>query len=258
MAKFKDLTGQKFGRLTVIGISRQVQKGNRVRYYWKCKCVCGNYHEARTDSLTSGMIQSCGCLKKEQAIKNISSHHSHKQSGSRLYIIWQSMKKRCLNKNGPSYKRYGGRGITICDEWKDDFNSFFKWSMANGYNENLTIDRIDNNKGYYPDNCRWTTNKEQSRNRRSNIIVTYQGKKMTLIEASEKSGLPYSALHARYNRGVRGEELFIKLTVQGKKRQVLYHDKIVTLKELSEMTGININTLKTRYRKGERGEDLVR
>jgi lambda repressor-like predicted transcriptional regulator len=81
---------------------------------------------------------------------------------------------------------------------------------------------------------------------------------MTLIEASEKSGLPYSALHARYNRGVRGEELFIKLTVQGKKRQVLYHDKIVTLKELSEMTGININTLKTRYRKGERGEDLVR
>ncbi len=258
MPRFKDLTGQRFGRLTVIDISKKVQSGKRERYYWKCKCDCGNYHEVRTDSLISGNVQSCGCLHKEQAIVNVSLHHSHKQSTSRLYGIWQKMKDRCLNENVPCYDRYGGRGITICDEWKDDFEAFFKWAVDNGYSEDLTIDRKDNNKGYFPDNCRWATNKEQARNRRSNIVVAYQGKEMTLIEASEKSGLPYSALNARWNRGIRGEELFARLTSKGIKREVLYHGKIITLKELSELTGININTLKSRYRAGKRGEDLVK
>ena len=163
-----------------------------------------------------------------------------------------------MNKNVPCYSRYGGRGIDICDEWKNDFEVFLKWALENGYNERLTIDRKDNSKGYFPDNCRWTTNKEQSRNRRSNIVVSYKGEEMTLIEASEKSGLSYSALNARWNRGIRGEELFDEVIAQGKKREVLYHGKIVTLKELSELTGININTLKTRYRVGKRGNDLIK
>ena len=258
MAKFKDLTGQIFGKLTVIGISKKVQSGKRIRYYWKCKCECGKYHDVRTDSLISGNIQSCGCLHKEQAIKNVSLHHSHKQSGSRLYGIWRKMKDRCLNENVPCYSRYGGRGIDICDEWKNDFEAFLKWALENGYNEHLTIDRKDNSKGYSPDNCRWATNKEQSRNRRSNIVVSYKGKEMTLIEAAEKSALSYSALSARWHRGIRGEELFAEVIVQGKKREVLYQGKIVTLKELSELTGININTLKTRYRAGKRGNDLIK
>lgn len=258
MAEFKDLTGQKFGRLTVIDISKKVQSGKRERYYWKCKCECGKYHEVRTDGLTSGNVQSCGCLHRGQAIKNVSLHHTHKQSGSRLYRIWAQMKDRCMNEKNTCYSRYGGRGIIICDEWKNDFEAFYKWAIDNGYHENLTIDRKDNNKGYFPDNCRWTTNKEQSRNRRSNIVVSYKGEEMTLIEASEKSGLPYSALNARWNRGIRGEELFAEVTARGKKREVIYHGKIVTLKELSELTGININTLKTRYRAGRRGNDLIK
>ncbi len=258
MAEFKDLTGQRFGRLTVISISRKVQSGKRERYYWKCRCECGNYHETRSDSLTSGNVQSCGCLHREQAIKNVSLHHSHKKSASRIYRIWQKMKDRCLNENVPCYERYGGRGITICDEWKENFEAFFKWAMANGYDETLTIDRVDNNKGYFPDNCRWTTNKEQSRNRRSNITVSYEGREMTLIEAAEKSGLPYSSLNARWKRGIRGKELFKKVATRGKKREVSYNGKIVTLKELSELTGININTLKSRYRAGKRGEDLLK
>lgn len=258
MAKFRDLTGQRFGRLTVIGISKKVQSGKRERYYWKCKCECGKFHEVRTDALTSGNVQSCGCLHKEQAIKNVSSHHSHKQSGSRLYWIWQAMKDRCLNKNNKNYSRYGGRGITICDEWKDDFANFYEWALKNGYRDTLTIDRIDNNKGYFPDNCRWLTNKEQSRNRRNNIVVSYNGEEMTLIEASEKSGLSYSALNARWCRGIRGDALFEEVVVRGPKRKVLYKGKMITLNELSELTGINTNTLKTRYYKGKRGEDLVR
>ena len=168
------------------------------------------------------------------------------------------MKDRCLNKNVPCYKNYGGRGITICDNWKESFEDFYVWAMDNGYDDNLTIDRKDNNAGYFPDNCRWATNKEQSRNRRSNIVVSYKGEDMTLIDASEKSGLSYSVLSSRWKRGIREERLFTEVSAQGKKREVLYNGKIVTLKELSELTGINLNTLKTRYREGKRGNDLIK
>lgn len=258
MAKFKDLTGQIFDRLFVIGISRKVQSGKRERYYWKCQCQCGNEKEVRTDCLISGSVRSCGCLKLEQDNINLTAFHRHKLSNTRLWHIYYGILHRCYNCKDKRYKDYGGRGIEVCQEWRNSFDCFAEWAQKMRYADGLQIDRINNNGNYEPTNCRWVTAKEQSRNRRSNIIVSYKGEDMTLIEASEKSGLSYSALNARWNRGIRGEELFTKVAVQGKKREVLYHGKIVTLKDLSELTGININTLKSRYRAGKRGEDLIK
>lgn len=258
MAKFKDLTGQRFSRLEVIELNNKEKSGNRYRYYWKCLCDCKTIINVRTDCLTSGYVRSCGCLHNEQAIKNFTAHYSHEQSGTRLYGIWQKMKGRCFNSNTPCYKRYGGRGITVCDEWKNGFQAFYEWSMSNGYSDDLTIDRIDNNGNYEPSNCRWVTNKEQSLNRRTNVIVQYNGKTMTLIEASQESGLPYSALSSRWSKGIRGNELFAEVAPKGNKREILYDGKIISLKELSEITGINLNTLKTRYRSGKRGNDLIK
>lgn len=110
----------------------------------------------------------------------------HGQCGTRLYNIFRGMKKRCYNKNCKDFYKYGGRGITVCDEWKDSFQAFYDWSIANGYFDNLTIDRIDNNKGYSPDNCRWVDIKTQSNNTRKNVFLTYNGETMTLAEWGEK------------------------------------------------------------------------
>lgn len=208
MAKFKDLSGQTFGKLTVICISRKVKSGKRERYYWKCKCDCGNMKEVRTDCLTYGMVRSCGCIKKEQDKINLTKFHRHKLTNTHIWHVYYGMLKRCYNVNDKRYENYGGRGIEVCEEWKNSFDAFADWSFKNGYEDGLQLDRINNNGNYEPCNCRWTTAKEQARNRRSNVIVMYQGEKMTLIEASERSGLPYSTIHSRWRRGIRGKELF--------------------------------------------------
>lgn len=258
MARFKDLTGQVFGKLTVIGISKKVQSGKRERYYWKCRCDCGNIKDVRTDGLTSGSVTSCGCNKNEQDKINLTKNHRHKLSNTNLWHVYYKMLHRCYNDKDTRYQNYGGRGIKVCEEWKQSFDIFAQWALNNGYKQGLQIDRMDNDGDYEPSNCRWATQKEQARNRRSNIVVSYQGEKMTLIEAAETSKLPYSALAARWHRGIRGEELFAEVIAQGKKREVLYQGKIVTLKELSRLTGININTLESRYRAGKRGNDLIK
>ena len=206
MAVFKDLTGKNFGRLEVLKLSREVKSGKRYRKYWLCKCECGNEKEIRTDSLTSGSVKSCGCLKEEQNKVNLIKNHSHKQSGKRLYYIWQGMKQRCFDVNNDRYLRYGGRGITVCEEWLTS-NNFFNWALLNGYEENLTIDRIDNDGNYEPSNCKWSTIKEQCNNRSTNILVEYEGKEVTLKKLSEMLNISYGCLNARYRKGKRGNEL---------------------------------------------------
>lgn len=244
MGNFKDLTGERFGRLEVLGVARKVTSGKRERYYWACRCDCGNEKEVRTDCLTSGNTRSCGCMRDEQAAINVVVNHTHKMSKSRLYHEWQSIKYRCFNTNDKRYGDYGGRGITMCEEWQSPEN-FFNWALANNYSDDLTIDRIDNNGNYEPSNCRWVDIKTQCRNRRSNVIVEYQGQEMTLIEASERSGIAYGTLAARHQRDGADKELFRPVLKQ--QRLVEYEGKMITLKELSETTGIPYTTLVSRH-----------
>ena len=210
----KDLTGERFGRLTVIGLHPTETR----KTYWECQCDCGNKNVVRSDSLQCGAIRSCGCLKKEQDKQNLWSSEAKKKylanggkfSGTRLYEIWQGMKSRCYYENDSRYSRYGGRGIAMCDEWRKDFLTFREWALNNGYSETLTIDRIDNDGNYCPENCRWATIKEQCRNRSSNIKIKIGSEEKTLTEWCEIFGVDYKRALGRYHRGKRKtiEELF--------------------------------------------------
>lgn len=162
MAVLKDITGQKFGKLTVIKHAKS-KKGYHGAM-WECVCECGNTIVVNGQNLKSGNTTSCGCIGRENRAASV---RTHGMSGSRLHRIWKAMHTRCYNPNSYAYKYYGGRGIQICDEWKDDFQDFYRWSMSHGYAENLTIDRINTNGNYEPNNCRWTTIAEQNKNKRA-------------------------------------------------------------------------------------------
>lgn len=193
----KDLTGQRFGRLTAIEID---ERGERGKTYWICECDCGNIKSVRSDLLTRGSTKSCGCIKRESDARNVSRNHKHKMSGTRIYHEWQNMKGRCYNENNARWERYGGRGIKVCDEWRKDFRPFYDWAMANGYDETLTLDRIDNDGDYCPENCRWATQKQQSRNRSSNVNITIGNSTRTLTEWCEIFDLDFGKIAARYKR----------------------------------------------------------
>lgn len=160
MSKINDLTGKKFGRLKVV---RYYGSNKNGRALWLCQCECGNTKVIVGNSLINKATISCGCYNKEHS-KNI--HTKHNMSYSKIYKVWNGMKTRCYNKNFLYYCNYGGRGIKICDEWKNDFSKFYEWAINNGYKEGLTIDRINNDGNYEPNNCRWVTRAEQNRNKR--------------------------------------------------------------------------------------------
>ena len=195
-SKGHDLTGQKFGLLTVIGLAETDTR----KTYWVCKCDCGNMKTVRSDSLLCGAIKSCGCIKRKQDEVNLTKNHRHKMSGTRIYSEWQGMKGRCYNKGSARYADWGGRGIEVCEQWRNSFESFYTWAMANGYQDNLTIDRIDNNGNYCPENCRWVGQQEQCRNRRSNINITIGNSTRTLMEWCEIFQVDYTNVNARYHR----------------------------------------------------------
>lgn len=195
-SKVHDLTGQKFGLLTVIGLAETDTR----KTYWVCKCDCGNMKTVRSDSLLCGAIKSCGCIKRKQDEVNLTKNHRHRMSGTRIYQEWQGMKGRCYNKGNARYANWGGRGIEVCEQWRNSFENFYAWAMANGYQDDLTIDRIDNNGDYCPGNCRWVSQKEQSRNRRSNINITIGNSTRTLIEWCEIFQVDYANVNARYHR----------------------------------------------------------
>lgn len=159
-----DITGQKFGRLTAIMPTEKRQNGKVV---WLCECECGNETLVTSNRLRSGNTSSCGCLYAETRKGML----KHGGTGTRLYRIWKAMHNRCNNKNTKDYEYYGGRGIVICNEWNGEhgFENFLRWAKQTGYNDNLTIDRINPNGNYYPENCEWITQAEQNRNTRKQL-----------------------------------------------------------------------------------------
>ncbi len=164
MSGFIDLTGDRFSRLVVLSQAESyIQPNGKKVVMWNVRCNCGKEFVVSGASLRSGNTQSCGCYNKQRTRET---QTTHAQSRTRLYTIWQGMKQRCHNPNAINYSNYGGRGITVCDEWERSFENFYGWAMANGYDSSLSIDRIDNNKGYSSYNCRWVDMSIQEANRR--------------------------------------------------------------------------------------------
>lgn len=196
-----DLTGKKFGRLTVLHLAqpRYSKSGKKIRY-WHCKCECGNEVDVLNTSLLRNSTQSCGCLHRDLFILSNTKHGAcSNRKMTRLYTIWMNMRDRCNNESHHAYMNYGGRGITVCDEWNDDYLCFEKWANENGYSKDLTLDRIDVDGNYEPSNCRWATRKEQANNKRTNRVLTINGETKTLSEWSEISGISVSTIWARMN-----------------------------------------------------------
>ncbi len=194
--RFKDLTGLRLERCKVLSFAYQDESG---KSFWNVQCDCGKKFVAQGWYLTSKHTVSCGCYKRNRLGNE---NKTHGLSSSRLYGVWIGMKCRCYDENNPKFPRYGGRGITICDEWRDNFQAFYDWAMANGYDENApkgecTIDRIDNDGNYEPSNCRFVNSKRQANNRRSNATYEYRGEVLTICELAEKYNVPYDLLYKR-------------------------------------------------------------
>ena len=198
---YKDITNQKFGKLIAInplGLDKYKKK------LWLCKCDCGNEIIVQGTYLRNGNTISCGCIRKEL---NKTRAIRHGYYNERLYRIWYDMKRRCYNKNRKSYKYYGGKGIEVYNEWLNDFMNFYNWSKANGYADNLTLERIDFNKNYCPENCKWIPQSEQTQNSRHNHFITFNNRTMTITQWSKEIGISPKTIRERLNRGWRLENV---------------------------------------------------
>lgn len=201
MGKAKDMTGKKEGRLQVLKRAENDKYGNAM---WLCLCDCGNKAIVKGQHLRSGKTKSCGCYHKDK-LRSLKLEHGY--SCTPLYKCWHAMKSRCINVKHESFNDYGGRGIKVCDEWLEP-TSFIEWALDNEYRESLTIERIDVNGDYTPENCTWVTRVEQNKNTRRNIKQIIQGEEYTLAEISTKLGVTRGTIYRWYHKeGLRGEEL---------------------------------------------------
>lgn len=196
--KIIDLTGQRFGRLFVVAECGRSKDGQKM---YRCVCDCGNVKEIRSGNLRSGKTLSCGCLGREKTIARNKANKKHGMRHSRLYGIWMGMRQRCNWEKAINWHLYGGRGIKVCDDWNSSFNHFMEWAIANGYEEDLTLDRIDPDGNYCPENCRWATLGEQNNNKRTCVYVTIDGETKTVTEWCKLTGVNRMTAYNRIRRG---------------------------------------------------------
>lgn len=196
-SKLIDLTGKEFGWLTVVGLDHMKRIDGHNRPFWKCLCKCGQYTVVTSNSLKNGSTRSCGCYRKKANHQRL---YLGGEDRGRLRSVLRMAKLRCEDSSNEFYHNYGARGISVCDEWsgKDGISNFVEWAMQSGYSPGLTIDRIDNDKGYSPNNCRWATMKEQSNNKGNNIRITIKGETKTLTQWCEHYNAPYNNVRNRY------------------------------------------------------------
>lgn len=203
MRRMMDLTDRKFNMLTAIRPVSRTAAGNVV---WECICDCGNKSTAQGSMLKNGSIRSCGC----QIVPGVKkANTTHGMRYKRLYRTWINMKSRCLNNKHKSYSDYGGRGISVCEEWIISFQAFMEWALSNGYKDTLTIERIDTNGNYVSSNCRWATTKEQGSNKRNIRFLVIKGESRSISEWAELSGISKSTIRSRLQIGLKGESLLL-------------------------------------------------
>lgn len=191
MGRFVDLTGKRYGRLIVVG---RAENGPRGKVNWKCLRDCGKYTVVRGDHLKSGETTSCGCFNVDTLTARL---RTHGDTGSGLYAVYRTMIARCENANNGQFLNYGGRGISVCPEWRRSYEAFREWAIKAGYKPGLSIDRIDFDGDYHPDNCRWATPKMQGNNKRNNHRVTCKGVTKTIAEWADETGIPQSTIFQR-------------------------------------------------------------
>ena len=194
---FKNLLGERFGRLTVIGKAENANE----HVMWTCQCDCGSMSKVSSQSLRSGNSSSCGCIRKEMLVGRITKHgQARERDRNPIYTCWAGMKARCFNSNELAYKNYGGRGITVCNEWLN-FEPFYRWAISSGYKHGLEIDRINNNGNYEPSNCRWVTDNENRLNTRRNRLITINNETKPVTIWSQESGITRGTIYSRIRYG---------------------------------------------------------
>ena len=272
-----DIIGKKFGRLTVKSYDHKEKRKNGEGYnhYYSCICDCGNECIVGRNQIKYGNTQSCGCIRSEQLAqrnKETGVLHGDSVKHKRLYHIYNGMKERCYSTQSKSYKYYGAKGITICEQWLNDWNSFKEWSLNNGYTDDLTIDRIDVNGIYEPNNCRWVDNKTQANNKTDNKYLTYKGETKTLAEWCDELKLPYHTIKARLNKlGMSVEEAFETpkqwneykygegVTKVGNKIYLTYNNKTLSINEWLKELNLDYKHefFAVRARKGWSAKEII-
>lgn len=202
MSRIRDLTGKKFGKLYVTGLN---PSRRRNKACWDCLCECGNSVTVLGTSLTSGNTKSCGCASRVKTHAKPTKYNSPEEYS--IYDSWRGMLRRCENPHADSYKYYGLRGISVCEEWHD-FKNFYDWALKNGWAPGLSIDRICTNDGYYPGNCRWADRTTQANNRSNSKIIEYNGRTQTLAEWCTELNLSYRKTYMRLYNGWSVERSF--------------------------------------------------
>ena len=245
--------GDVFGNWTVLEILPKTRNYHRM---FKCQCKCGTIKEIDGFNVIKGKTISCGCLRKEMSKQRMTIHG---KTNTPLYHIWCGIRERCYNPNCHAYKDYGGRGITMCQEWYNDFMTFYTWAISNGYDQTLSIDRIDVNGNYEPCNCRWADRKTQANNKRNNILITYNGKTQNLKQWCEEFNLDYDMIRARYQNpnweNKSDEEILF--TPNQKQILITYNNETHTISEWSKITHIRRNVIFDRWQKGYYEEDIL-